>query len=302
MSGALKIVRERIVSVKSTQQITKAMKMVSAAKLKRAQDAITQMRPYADRLNKMLINILSNLEGGINSPLAAERDIQKVAIAVVTSSKGLAGAFNTNIIKAAVAKINTDYAEVRANGNLDIICVGKKSYDYFRKEYSDCNIIDDYVDLFSNLDYKNLAKVSQMLMDEFASGNYDRIDVSYSKFKNAALQFAQCVQYLPVENMESTKAEDEAKGKNFKADYIFEPGKEELLDHLIPSILQTTFQKYLYDTHASEHGARMTAMDNATENAEELMKELKISYNKARQEAITKELAEIVGGAAALGG
>ena len=302
MSGALKIVRERIVSVKSTQQITKAMKMVSAAKLKRAQDAITQMRPYADRLNKMLINILSNLEGGINSPLAAERDIQKVAIAVVTSSKGLAGAFNTNIIKAAVAKINTDYAEVRANGNLTIICVGKKSYDYFRKEYSDCNIIDDYVDLFSNLDYKNLAKVSQMLMDEFASGNYDRIDVSYSKFKNAALQFAQCVQYLPVENMESTKAEYEAKGKNFKADYIFEPGKEELLDHLIPSILQTTFQKYLYDTHASEHGARMTAMDNATENAEELMKELKISYNKARQEAITKELAEIVGGAAALGG
>ena len=302
MSGALKIVRERIVSVKSTQQITKAMKMVSAAKLKRAQDAITQMRPYADRLNKMLVNILSNLEGGINSPLAAERDIQKVAITVVTSSKGLAGAFNTNIIKAAVAKINTDYAEVRANGNLDIICVGKKSYDYFRKEYSDCNIIDDYVDLFSNLDYKNLAKVSQMLMDEFASGNYDRIDVSYSKFKNAALQFAQCVQYLPVENMESTKAEYEAKGKNFKADYIFEPGKEELLDHLIPSILQTTFQKYLYDTHASEHGARMTAMDNATENAEELMKELKISYNKARQEAITKELAEIVGGAAALGG
>ena len=288
MSGALKIVRERIVSVKSTQQITKAMKMVSAAKLKRAQDAITQMRPYADRLNKMLINILSNLEGGINSPLAAERDIQKVAIAVVTSSKGLAGAFNTNIIKAAVAKINTDYAEVRANGNLTIICVGKKSYDYFRKEYSDCNIIDDYVDLFSNLDYKNLAKVSQMLMDEFASGTYDRIDVSYSKFKNAALQFAQCVQYLPVENMESTKAEYEAKGKNFKADYIFEPGKEELLDHLIPSILQTTFQKYLYDTHASEHGARMTAMDNATENAEELMKELKISYNKARQEAITK--------------
>ena len=129
MSGALKIVRERIVSVKSTQQITKAMKMVSAAKLKRAQDAITQMRPYADRLNKMLINILSNLEGGINSPLVAERDIQKVAIAVVTSSKGLAGAFNTNIIKAAVAKINTDYAEVRANGNLTIICVGKKSYD-----------------------------------------------------------------------------------------------------------------------------------------------------------------------------
>ena len=301
MSGALKIVRERIVSVKSTQQITKAMKMVSAAKLKRAQDAITQMRPYADRLNKMLINILSNLEGGINSPLAAEREVQKVAIAVVTSSKGLAGAFNSNIIKAAVAKINTDYSEVRANGNLTIICIGKKSYDYFRKEYSDCTIIDDHVNLFSDLDYKNLAKVSQMLMDEFATGNYDRIDVSYSKFKNAALQFAQCVQYLPVEKMEGTKAV-ESTSKEFKADYIFEPGKEELLNHLIPSILQTTFQKYVYDTHASEHGARMTAMDNATENAEELMKDLKVSYNKARQEAITKELAEIVGGAAALGG
>ena len=302
MSGALKIVRERIVSVKSTQQITKAMKMVSAAKLKRAQDAITQMRPYADRLNKMLINILSNLEGGVNSPLAAERDVQKVAIVVVTSSKGLAGAFNNNIIKAAVAKIKTEYAEVRANGNLTIICIGKKSYDFFRKEYSDCTIVDDHIGLFSNLDYKNLAKVSQMLMDEFAAGNYDRIDVSYSKFKNAALQFAQCVQYLPVEKMEGSKTEDDAKVKDFKADYIFEPGKEELLNHLIPSILQTTFQKYVYDTHASEHGARMTAMDNATENAEDLMKELKVSYNKARQEAITKELAEIVGGAAALGG
>ena len=301
MSGALKIVRERIVSVKSTQQITKAMKMVSAAKLKRAQDAITQMRPYADRLNKMLINILSNLEGGINSPLAAERELQRVAIAVITSSKGLAGAFNSNIIKASVAKINTDYAEVRANGNLTIICIGKKSYDYFRKEYSDCTIIDDHVNLFSDLDYKNLAKVSQMLMDEFAAGNYDRIDVSYSKFKNAALQFSQCVQYLPVEKMEGKK-EEVAKTKVFKADYIFEPGKEELLNHLIPSILQTTFQKYVYDTHASEHGARMTAMDNATENAEEMIKELKVSYNKARQEAITKELAEIVGGAAALGG
>lgn len=302
MSGALKIVRERIVSVKSTQQITKAMKMVSAAKLKRAQDAITQMRPYADRLNKMLVNILSNLEGGVNSPLAAERDVQKVAIAVVTSSKGLAGAFNTNIIKSAVAKINTDYAEVRANGNLTIICIGKKSYDFFRKEYSDCNIVDDHVNLFSDLDYKNLAKVSQMLMDEFATGNYDRIDVAYSKFKNAALQFAQCVQYLPVEKIEGKKVESDSKAKDFKADYIFEPGKEELLNHLIPSILQTTFQKYVYDTHASEHGARMTAMDNATENAEELMKDLKVSYNKARQEAITKELAEIVGGAAALGG
>lgn len=302
MSGALKEVRERITSVKSTQQITKAMKMVSAAKLKRAQDAITQMRPYADRLNKMLVNILSNLEGSINSPLAVERDVQKVAIVVITSSKGLAGAFNTNIIKAAVAKIKDEYAEQRSNGNLTIITIGKKAYDFFRKEYSDCNIINDHVDLFSDLDYKNLAKVSDMLMDEFATGNYDKIDVSYSQFKNAALQFATVKQYLPVEKMEGTKKKDDEEDDKYKADYIFEPGKEELLKHLIPSILQTTFQKYVFDTHASEHGARMTAMDNATENAEELMKDLKISYNKARQEAITKELAEIVGGAAALGG
>lgn len=302
MSGALKEVRERIVSVKSTQQITKAMKMVSAAKLKRAQDAITQMRPYADRLNKMLINILSNLEGNINSPLAANREVQKVAMVVVTSSKGLAGAFNTNIIKAAVAKINADYAEQRANGNLTIICIGKKSYDYFRKEFADCTINKEYIDLFSNLDYHNLSKVSQMLMDEFSAGTYDRIDVSYSKFKNAALQFANAVQFLPVEKIEAKQSAEASKSKEFKADYIFEPGKEELLQHLIPSILQTTFQKYVFDTHASEHGARMTAMDNATENAEELMKALKVSYNKARQEAITKELAEIVGGAAALGG
>lgn len=302
MSGALKEVRERIVSVKSTQQITKAMKMVSAAKLKRAQDAITQMRPYADRLNKMLVNILSNLEGNINSPLAVDRDVQKVAVVVITSSKGLAGAFNTNIIKSAVAKIESEYATQRANGNLSIICIGKKAYDFFRKEYKDCTIVIDYVDLFSNLDYHNLAEVSQMLMDEFSAGNYDRIEVAYSKFKNAALQFAQCVQYLPVEKIEGKLEESNSKSKDYKADYIFEPGKEELLQHLIPSILQTTFQKFVYDTHAGEHGARMTAMDNATENAEELMKDLKVSYNKARQEAITKELAEIVGGAAALGG
>jgi len=298
MSGKLKEVRERIKSVQSTQQITKAMKMVSASKLRRAQQAITEMRPYANRLDKMMKNIVSNLDGDINSPYVKIREPKKVAIVVITSNRGLCGAFNTNIIKEAIIKVEGVYASQRAAKNLTFVFIGKKGYDVLKKRYPDCDIVKDYIDLFSDLSFENVSKVSQMLMDNFQSGEYDKVDVCYGQFRNAAVQEPKAVQFLPVTSME-TKDKKVVKSK---ADYIFEPDKETLLNELIPSILQTTFQKFVLDNHASEHGARMTAMDNATTNAEELMKELKINYNKARQEAITKELSEIVGGAAALNG
>ena len=291
----LKEVRERIQSVKNTQQITKAMKMVSAAKLRKAQIAIQQMRPYANKLNEMLRNILSNLEGDVNSSFGVERPVENACLVVVTSNRGLCGAFNSGVIKAAVHAIDTKYAEVRKNGNLSILLIGKKGRDYFAKRYTDCNLIEDHVLLFDDLSFDNVAEVSQRLMDAFDGKEFDAIDVVFSQFKNAATQYPTTQQFLPVEKIEA-----EGDDANIKADYIFEPSKEGLLDYLIPSILQTQFQRFLLDTHASEHGSRMTAMDKASENAEELLRDLKISYNKARQEAITNEILEIVGGAAAL--
>ncbi len=294
----LKEVRDRIKSVQNTKQITKAMKMVSAAKLRRAQQAIQQMRPYANKLNEMLVNILSNLDGNANTSFGVERPVVRACQVVVTSNRGLAGAFNSNVIKAAVANINGKFSDVHESGKLTILCIGKKGYEYFAKRYPKATIVSDYVDLFNDLTFDNVAAVSQMLMDEFSDGDMDAVDVSYCRFKNAAVQFAENEQWLPVAKLEDeTVVEDKSK---VKADYLFEPSQEELLEYLVPSILKTTFQKYLLDTHASEHGARMTAMDKATENADELLKGLKISYNKARQEAITNEILEIVGGAAAL--
>ncbi|HHM21264.1 MAG TPA: ATP synthase F1 subunit gamma [Bacteroidetes bacterium] len=291
----LKIVRDRIKSVQNTQQITKAMKMVSAAKLRRAQTAIQQMRPYANKLDEMLRNILSNLGGEANTSFGMERPLGKACMVVVTSNRGLCGAFNSNVIKAAARTINSQYATVRQAGHLSILCIGKRGYEFFKKKYSDCHIISDHVELFNDLSYDNIAVVSQKLMDAFANGEYDSVSVAYGRFKNAATQFPESVQWLPVPKME---VEGEASG--LVADYTFEPDMQTLLEELVPNILHTTFQKFLLDTHASEHGARMTAMDKATENAQELLKELKLSYNKARQEAITGEILEIVGGAAAL--
>ena len=300
MSGQLKEVRERIKSVSSTQQITKAMKMVSASKLRRAQQAITEMRPYANKLDQMLKNILSNLEGGANSSFGVAREVQNAAVVVITSSRGLCGGFNTNVIKEAIKKINADYLDLYKNENLKVYCIGKKGYDSLKKLYGEDVVSNEFMNLFSDLSFENISKVSQMLMDSFSNGTFDKVDVCYSQFKNAAVQYPQAAQFLPVAAVKIDQIKDV--NSKHKADYIFEPGKEELLEELIPSILQTTFQKFVFDNHASEHGARMTAMDKATENAEEMKKELKINYNKARQEAITKELSEIVGGAAALGG
>jgi len=295
MSGQLKETRERIASVKSTQQITKAMKMVSAAKLRKAQQAITEMRPYADRLNMMMVNILSNVEGDASISFAKERPVEKIAIIVNTSNRGLAGAFNSSIGKATVRLLNENEA-FQDRSKIDIICIGKKGYDYLKNRCKGCNFITDYISLGSDLSYDNMSTMSAKMMDDFTLGVYDLVYVIYSQFKNAAVQTPKAVQFLPVPKLEVSEDTQP------NADYLFEPSKEKLLEELIPSILQTSFHKYVLDTNAGEHGARMSAMDKATENANDLLRDLKIAYNKARQESITNEILEIVGGAAALGG
>ncbi len=296
MAGGLKEVRERIKSVMSTQQITKAMKMVSAAKLRKAQNAIVQLRPYSDRLNRMLSNILSNLGGDASTSFGKVREVKQVLVVVVSSSRGLCGAFNTNINKEALAHIDKKYAKQRAAGNVTVLFIGKKGYDFFRRRFTDLKLDTAHIGLFANLEYEHTSPVSRKLMDAFTSGQYDAIDIVYGRFKNAAMQFPTVEQWLPVAKLEASGSSKK------KADYIFEPDQQQLLETLVPSILQLQFHKTLLDTHASEHGARMTAMDKASENADELLKDLRINYNKARQEAITTELGEIVGGAAALEG
>jgi len=300
MAGGLKEVRERIKSVINTQQITKAMKMVSAAKLRKAQSAITQVRPYAERLNRMLSNILSNLDGGGSTNFGKAREVKNVLVVVMTSNRGLCGAFNTNISKEATALINEKYGRQRRDGKVSVLFIGKKGYDYFRRRFNDLTLVTDYIPVYETPAYDNVSAVARNLMDEFSKGKYDAVEVVYGRFKNAATTFPTTEQWLPVPKSAMNAATTGAKQK--KADYIFEPDEEQLLETLVPSILQLSFHKSLLDTQASEHGARMTAMDKATENAEEILKNLRIGYNRARQEAITTELGEIVGGAAALEG
>lgn len=299
MGANLKEVRLRIKSVQSTQQITRAMKLVAAAKLKKAQDAITQMRPYSQKLNEMLGNIVSNVNmSELKINYGVEREVKRGLIVVVTSNRGLCGAFNSNVNKAAAKTLEEVYSAQYEAGNLDILPIGKKGRDYFRSRYPKANLIEDYVELFNNLTFENTAQVTEYVMEAFDAETYDMVHVAYGRFRNPAVQFPECDQFLPVPKIEEDVTED--KGTN--ADFIFEPDKEVLLNQLFPSILKTQFHRYNLETHASEHGARMTAMDNATENANELVRDLKIAYNKARQEAITRELSEIVGGAAALEG
>lgn len=293
MSGALKEVRNRIQSVKSTQQITKAMKMVSAAKLRRAQDAIIQMRPYAQKLQEMLGNILSVSEGDINMSLAAVRPVEKVLVIIITSDRGLCGGYNSNLIKLARQVIKEKYGSVSAKGNAALMPLGKKGYEHFSK--NKFKVIDQYWNIFSDLNFEKVANAAKLVMDMFAKGDVDAVELVYSEFKNAATQKFTVEQFLPVKKTEKKKGE-------VKADFIFEPDKNTLIEELMPKILNTQLYKAILDAHASEHGARMTAMDKATENAEELLKSLKISYNRARQAAITTELTEIVSGAAALQG
>jgi len=293
MSGALKEVRNRIKSVQSTQQITKAMKMVSAAKLRRAQDAITQMRPYAQKLQEMLSNIVSNSNGDVNMALATERPVENVMIIVVTSDRGLCGGYNSNLIKLAKQVIAEKYSTQAAKGNVQILPIGKKGYENFTK--NGFKVVNQYWDIFTGLSFEKVQVAAKHAMDAFANKEIDAVELIYSEFKNAATQRFVAEQFLPVSKV--AKAEGQ---KN--ADFIFEPGKDVLIAELMPKILNTQLFKATLDANASEHGARMTAMDKASDNANELLKSLKISYNRARQAAITTELTEIVSGAAALQG
>ena len=293
MSGALKEVRNRIKSVQSTQQITKAMKMVSAAKLRRAQDAITQMRPYAQKLQEMLGNIVSNSDGDVNIALAAERPVENVMIIVVTSDRGLCGGYNSNLIKLAKQVIGEKYPRQFAKGKVQILPIGKKGYESFTK--TGFKVVNQYWDIFTGLSFDKVQTAAKHAMDAFANKEIDAVELIYSEFKNAATQRFVAEQFLPVQKIAKTEGQ-----KN--ADFIFEPGKDVLIAELMPKILNTQLFKATLDANASEHGARMTAMDKASDNANELLKSLKISYNRARQAAITTELTEIVSGAAALQG
>ena len=293
MAGQLKEVRNRIKSVQSTQQITKAMKMVSAAKLRRAQDAIIQMRPYAKKLQEMLSNIVSNTEVEGGNALAAERPVERVLLIVITSDRGLAGAYNANVIKLAKQVIREKYPTQFSRGNVTIWNIGKKGYEHFIK--NNYNAVDTYKDIFLHLTFENVQQASQAAVQAFRNREFDAIELVYSEFKNAATQRFVSEQFLPIPKAQNATTAT-------KSDFIFDPNKEELIAELMPKILNTQLYKAVLDANASEHGARMTAMDKASENANELLRNLRISYNRARQAAITTELTEIVSGAAALQG
>lgn len=293
MSGQLKEVRNRIKSVTSTQQITKAMKMVSAAKLRRAQDAILQMRPYSKKLQEMLSNIVSSVSSDISLPLADVRPVEKVLLIVVTSDRGLCGAYNANVIKMAKVAMDTRYAAQAQKGNVTILPIGKKSFEFFtRYNYK---VVSDFWTIFSELTFENVRNAAVYAQKAFLNKEYDAVEIVYSQFKNAATQEFIAEPYLPIPKVQHLEG-------NKNTEFIFEPSMDVLLQELMPKILNTQVYKAVLDANASEHGARMTAMDKASENANELLKSLKISYNRARQAAITTELTEIVSGAAALQG
>src|ERR1043165_2761698 len=289
----LKEVRNRIVSVSSTQQITSAMKMVSAAKLRRAQDAITQMRPYASKLKEILENLSASLDSS-DGAYSKQRPVKNVLLVVITSNRGLCGGFNANVLKMASKLAREDYK----GSNVSVLCIGKKASDYFKT--TDYGIVGSDMarglnELYDDLTFVNVAPVAEKIMDGFVNAQFDKVMLVYNQFKNAAVQEVVAEQYLPVM--------PPAEGKKGKTtEYIFEPSKEFIVQDLIPRSLKTQLFKALLDSHAAEHGARMTSMHKATDNAGALIKELKLSYNKARQAAITGEILEIVGGAEALAG
>lgn len=281
----LKEIRNRIGSVSSTMQITSAMKMVSAAKLKKAQDAITAMRPYADKLTELLQNLSATLDADSGSKYSEQREIKNVLLVAITSNRGLCGAFNSNIIKQA------NLVAERYDDNVSVVAIGKKANDALSKNFE---VISNQSAVYDELTFDNVAEIAEMLMEKFESKAVDKIEIIYNKFKNAATQEIMTEQFLPIEPLEGDT--------NTNLDYIFEPSKEEIVETLIPKSLKTQLFKAIRDSFASEHGARMTAMHKATDNATELRDQLKLTYNKARQAAITNEILEIVGGAEALNG
>ena len=281
----LKEIRNRIASVSSTMQITSAMKMVSAAKLKKAQDAITAMRPYANKLTELLQSLSATLDADSGSKFSTQRPVNKVLVVAITSNRGLCGAFNSNIIKECYRLEK----EVYPNQDVSIIAIGKKGNDILSKH---SNVIENHNEVYDDLTFDNVAIIAQSLMDRFVEGEFDKIELIYNKFKNAATQIIMTEQFLPIVSVESESSAN--------LDYIFEPSKQEIVEQLIPKSLKTQLFKGIRDSFASEHGARMTAMHKATDNATELRDQLKLTYNKARQAAITNEILEIVGGAEAL--
>ena len=288
----LKEIRNRIASVGSTMQITSAMKMVSAAKLKKAQDAITAMRPYANKLTGLLQSLSATLDGDSGSIFANQREVKNVLVVSITSNKGLCGAFNTNIIKASHQLVGETYSDKQ----VDFVTLGKKGNEILKKSYK---VVQNNNAVFDNLTFDNVATIAEELMALFANGDYDKIVLVYNSFKNAGTQIIKTEDFLPIIPIES---EDTENTSSLTLDYIFEPSKAEIVETLIPKSLKTQLYKALRDSFASEHGARMTAMHKATDNAGELKDELTLNYNKARQAAITGEILEIVGGAEALNG
>ena len=283
----LKEIRNGITSIGSTMQITSAMKMVSAAKLKKAQDAITAMRPYSSKLTELLQNLSATLDSDASGVYSTQREVSKVLLVVITSNRGLCGGFNSSITKKVIATIQEKYS----NASVDLFTIGKKGTDILSKEHT---VIATRNELFDALTFDNVAAVAEELMEMYTDGTYDKIEVVYNQFKNAATQIPQVEQFLPIKPIEGGDA------SAVNADYIFDPSKEEIVLALIPKSLKTQLYKALRDSFASEHGARMTAMHKATDNATDLRDDLLLTYNKARQAAITNEILEIVGGAEAL--
>jgi F-type H+-transporting ATPase subunit gamma len=298
MAG-LKEVRIRIGSVKSTQQITNAMKMVAASKLRKAQMAIVRLRPYAAKMNEIMQNLSSSMGDSGESAYTKVRNTEKILLVVITSNRGLCGGFNSNIIKATLNLLSTTYPEQLKKGNVSLITIGRKATEYFRKR--GYNVVESHDDLFDRLTFDNISPLAEQLMKTFTDRKYDRIQIVYNQFKNAAVQRLVIEQYLPILPL-APDPKAPVEKHLIKANYIFEPDQETIIQLLIPKSLRIQLYKSLLDSFASEQGARMTAMHQATENAKELLRALQISYNKARQQSITKELLEIVAGAEALKG
>jgi F-type H+-transporting ATPase subunit gamma len=293
--ASLKEVRARITSINSTQQITKAMKMVAAAKLRRAQDNITQLRPYAQKLGQMLSTVSAGAETAQESPYKQVRNIDRVLLIVITSDRGLCGAFNTNAIKAALSLMEEKYASQARSGNVEIMAIGKKGAEAFQRRGFKVNT--NYVDAFGSLSFANVRLAAEDAMAGFVSGSYDVVELVYNEFKNAAVQIVRTEQMLPIVSASPT---NQPAATSSAVNYIFEPSEEEIITELIPKTLKIQLYKAVLDSNAAEHGARMTAMDKATDNAGELLKALRLVYNRTRQAAITTEILEIVGGAEAL--
>lgn len=291
----LKAIRIRIASVKSTKQITSAMKMVSAAKLRRAQDKIVRLRPYASKLHEILVGLsqsladseIENVYGRISPP-------EKILIVVITSNRGLCGAFNANVIKEARKLVSEKYFEQFNKGNLTFLTIGKKGYDYLKKQM--LKLLPEQNKLFNNLTFDNVAIVAEAVMGEFVAGEYDRVELIYNQFKNAAVQNLTCEPFLPVETV------TEGIKNAVPTDYIYEPTKEDIIKELIPKSLKIQFYKAVLDSFVAEHGARMTAMHKATDNATNMIRNLTLLYNKARQAAITNQILEVVSGSEAQNG